>query len=185
MNKTDENSLFDICCEYLLKATEQKHPKAQAFLAYLILKDPSALEDEKVFAISILCDAIDQGETEAFVVCADCLSNGWGMEQDEIKAFKLYQKAAGLGHVGAIRSLGFYYFYGKGGVEKDKGLGLQYIIEAAKNDDPLALFFYGLLLVGGNKELGILKDVARGNFLIYSAAEQGFKQAIEYKEKHK
>lgn len=185
LNKADENSFSAKCYEYLFKAAKQKHPKAQATLAELILSDPYSSEDDKKTAFSILYEAMDQGELEAFVVYADCLSNGWGMEQDEIKAFELYQATADLGHVGAIRVLGIYYLVGKGGVKKDAKLGLQYIVKAANDDDPMAQFIYGSLLVEGDEELGILKDVARGNFLINSAAEQGCEPAIEYKEEHK
>ena len=182
-NKTDEDILLGKAIEYLKKAVQQGHPTAQATLAELILSEPTADEEHKKIAFSLLEDALKQNDLEAIVVYADCYLQGLGGEKDEKEAFKLYKQASEAGHSGATRMLGAFYLDGAGGVRQDVKLGVQYIIKAANNNDASAKFMYGTMLIEG--DFGVKRNPALGKDLIKEAAKQGSREAIDYMEKNK
>ena len=62
---------------------------------------------------------LDGNNVNALNNLADCYRYGDGTAKDSYKAFELYKKAAELGHIGAMTTVGFMLFTGKGTRENE------------------------------------------------------------------
>jgi len=74
--------------------------------------NPNSLYQED--AQIILTHLIEEEDPEALNLYASMLAEGKVMEKDEVKAFKLYKKAAELGYPPAMSNLGYAYYLGNG-----------------------------------------------------------------------
>lgn len=102
-------------------------------------------------------------------ILGDCYSNGYGVEMDEKKGAKLYQKAAKLGDAVAQCNIGLCYADGVG-VKQDFTQAAYWFQKAADQGDVLAQEFLGMLYKEG---IGVKQDLAQAVFWLQKAAEQG------------
>jgi TPR repeat protein len=123
----------------------------------------------------------DQGQSmfnncDSMYNLAVSLQNGQGVEKNLDEALKWCKRAAEAGCSQAMESLGFSYFDGSHGVEKDKAMAVMWLERAvAEGDHPDALFILGHTYLRGHP--GVDKDVALGVEYMEKAAEQGHPQS--------
>lgn len=98
---------------------------------------------------------------------------GKGVQQNYIKAFEWYLKAANQGHFEAQNNLGELYEYGKG-VEQDSAKAFIWYLKAAEQGDALAQSNVGTLYHRGH---GVEKDYAKAIEWYLKSASQGNKGA--------
>ena len=89
------------------------------------------------------------------------------------KAVELYQKAADMGSIDAMGSLGWCYLTGNG-VDKDVKKALEYSFEAAEQGNSIGQNCLGLMYEHGE---GVKKNVVKAAELFRLAAEQGHRVA--------
>ena len=93
---------------------------------------------------------------------------------DRAEAARWFEAAAGAGHAGAQRSLGFLVESGKG-VVKDPARAMTLYLTAAEAGDAVAQFNVGVCSLQGK---GLPIDVEKGIAWLQKAAEQGRAQAF-------
>ena len=92
-----------------------------------------------------------------------------GRIQNDIKAIENYEKAAKFGHIEAIYSLGWLYYWGRG-VQQDVKKAFQYFINAAMQGHIFAQRYIGECYHNG---WGVQSDEAKSYAWYLKAAEQG------------
>jgi TPR repeat protein len=101
--------------------------------------------------------------------------NGLGVNKDQELAVSWWIKAAGQGHILAMRSLAFAYGHGTG-VDIDEAESLKWSARGAEMGDSYSQFIYGHALFFGTN---IPKNIDLGIDYIRKAALGGDKQAIK------
>ena len=88
----------------------------------------------------------------------------------------MYRRAAEMGDLEAMRSLGFYYEYGKGGLTKDEVKAVEWYRKAAEKGNTTAMNDLGLCYEYGQG--GLTKDEAKAVTWYEKAAEAGNAKAM-------
>ena len=83
----------------------------------------------------------------------------------------MYRRAAEMGDLEAMRSLGFYYEYGKGGLTKDEVEAVEWYRKAAEKGNTTAMNNLGLCYQFGHG--GLTKDTSKAVEWYRKAAEKG------------
>ena len=109
----------------------------------------------------------------------DCQYYGLGIHEDEIAAFKSYQKGSERGYAKSTYSVAICYMHGLG-VRQDLTVAINYLEKAARSNLPQAEYTLGDLLL----EEGRFHDDKRGEELITRAAYQGYAPAQERKARY-
>ena len=87
--------------------------------------------------------AVAQGNLDGMYTLALAFGHGRGVEEDLLKAFRLYEKAANQGHAPSMTNLGCMYGRGEG-VEQDESVAMEWIKKAATLNDPDAKRILGI-----------------------------------------
>ena len=90
------------------------------------------------------------------------------------KMIPFYEKAAQLGHLGAMNNLGFSYYYGYG-VEKNVETAADWYKKAAEKNHLLSICNLGDMYIKG---IGVERDVKKGVDHITRAAKGGLPRAM-------
>lgn len=131
-------------------------------------------DEEKNIYASIFEDIqllSESGDILAQVIIIYMYRMGYGIEQDEAKAFNWCKKAAEQGYAEAQHSLGYMYFHGYG-VEEDKNTGVEWYRKAAEQGHLDAQLSMGYCYYNGygvkqNKSISFewyIKAAKQGNF---------------------
>ena len=126
-------------------------------------------------AAKLLPRYAEQGHTEAIYRLAWLYSNGQGVEQDQDKAFHLFNQAAQMGHIIAAFSVGIYYDFGEGNVKKNLKKAFEMYMIAAQAGFSRAEFNIGNMLINGH---GVAKDLSTGMRWLTTAARRGDRDAL-------
>ncbi len=121
-----------------------------------------------------LHEAALAGDADAQEDLAICYSKGWGVKQDQVKAFQWYSLAAEQDHPNALHNLGLRYSSGKG-VETDQDKAIECWQRAADLDFDFSHFALGFCYLDGD---GVPPDTAQALAHFTRAAEQGYPSAM-------
>jgi uncharacterized caspase-like protein len=83
-------------------------------------------------AVALLEQAVAAGDPEAKYRLAKVLEGGFGVPADPVRALALYQEAAAADVPGAVNDMGFFYYFGELGLEKNPDKALELFIRAAQ-----------------------------------------------------
>lgn len=138
------------------EAAADGDPRAALWMARLRLKGWCGVERDMTLAHSTAAGALDDvkkmaasGDAEAQFILGACYAEGLGVRKNVPEAVKLYEKAAGQGHILAVNNYAVYLAKGDG-VEADIGKA-RILLERARK--------------GGNSS-------ARGNIALYSPPDR-------------
>lgn len=163
--------------KWYTKAAEQGNAKAQRNLGNCYYNGEGVAKDFTE-AVKWYKKAAEQGNADAQNNLGECYYNGEGLAKDFTEAVKWYKKAAEQGNAYAQYSLAWCYDKGEG-VAKNDSEAIKWYIKAAKNNQPAAAYKYGSLLLDGNKQAQITKNVAEGVKYMRKAADQNNLDAIQ------
>lgn len=107
---------------------------------------------------------------------AECLYFGFETEESPEEAFKWYMKAAELGNLAAIFSVGNLYFFGSG-VEKNREEGFKWYLKSAEEGFAVGQYRVAELLYAGT---GCEKDEDAAIEWMKKASANGEKLADEW-----
>lgn len=125
------------------------------------------LYDQKKYELAIkkLLPAAQKGHKKAQYRMGRCYDKGYGVAEDNAKAFQWYSKAAAQNYHKAQYQMGRCYKKGKG-VAKDKTKAFQYFSKAAKQGNAKAEFALGECYFGGK---GVAQDKVKAKALFLKA----------------
>jgi len=168
-----EDSQYISASRWLAKASQLNSAKAQYLLATLSL-------DNKIQAkldVIALLERSRLSYLPAQVRLAYCYKNGETVKKDMIKAKRLLENAAELGHEQAFFELGMSMIRGDFGFEKNVPHGIDYLKISAKKGFPPAKLILSTLFMNGQP---ILNDKQEAIKLLALQAIQGAPSA-QYK----
>lgn len=160
--------------KWLTKAAEQGYAEAQNFLGYYYEYD----ERYDTKAIMWYTKAAEQGLPMAQCNLGLCYKNGTGVKKDLEEAIKWYTKAADQGYAKAQYYLGKAYDEGEG-VAKNDSEAMKWYLKAIKNNSPEAALYYGGMLLVGDKQKGVTKNIPEGVKYLRKAADLKNLDAIQ------
>lgn len=151
--------------KWFTKAAEQENVKAENnlgncyYYGYGVYQNYG--EAEKWYT-----KAAEQGYAEA----QNSLGYYYKENHNPKKAVEWYTKAAEQGLPVAQCNLGVCYENGDG-VEKNDSEAMKWYLKAVKNNSPEAAYYYGGMLLEGNKQKGITKNIPEGVKYLRKAAD--------------
>ena len=154
------------------EASQQGHPRAQAYLASMYISERGIDKDTKA-ALKWLKRSIQQKEPIAQTLIGQMFFEGEGVEKNIKKAIYWLKKAAKNDDPVALCSLGQIYLHGEG-IEKDPDAAFNWISRAAQYDDPIAFCTLGLLYEQG---IGVTVNFQKAFEWYYKASEYGLPAA--------
>lgn len=107
-----------------------------------------------------------------------CYENGDGVEKNLEETVKWYTKAANQEYARAQYLLGKAYDNGKG-VAKNDSEAMKWYLKAVKNNYPQAVSYYGVMLLVGDKQKGVTKNIPEGVKYLRKAADLKNLDAIQ------
>ncbi len=125
-------------------------------------------------AISVWEPLAEGGNVDALNMLAQLYRLGLGVQQDDKKAFDLYEQAANRGSDEAQVNVAFQLLTGKG-VEQDREQAASWFAKASDRGNPLAQYNLGLMY---EKGIGVEQDREFAAELYSIAADKGQKRAI-------
>jgi len=161
---TERQGRFIESLGLLKDVAEQGHPGAQNYYGYMLDKSD---EDEE--AVKWYKKSAAQNHIDGILSLARMYASGEGVKQDIPKAVQLYEKAIGLGSVGAMKV--FAYAYKNGGLSfsRNNGLALKWFKKSADLGDVSSM----IVLAQANENGGM------GLSVNYVEAIQWYKKAAE------
>ena len=163
--------------KWLTKAAEQGYAEAQDFLGYYYETFRNYTE-----AIMWYTKAAEQGLLMAQCDLGLCYKSyykyGDGVKKDLDEAIKWYTKAADQGYAKAQYLLGKAYDEGEG-VAKNDSEAMKWYLKAIKNNSPEAAYYYGGMLLVGDKQKGVTKNIPEGVKYLRKAADLKNLDAIQ------
>ncbi|MDA7426920.1 tetratricopeptide repeat protein [Primorskyibacter aestuariivivens] len=165
---------FERAVELYRKAADSGHPEAQNQLGRHLDAGLGTPQDTAA-ALDWFGKAAAQGNPAHVFDYATVLEKAAGDDPDrQAKALATYARAAEMGHVPALTSLGVLYQQGTG-TEVDYEAAARYFEKAVAAGDARALNNLGLLYVRGH---GVEQDYDRAAQLFLAAAEAGIRAAM-------
>ena len=125
-------------------------------------------------AIAVWEPLADKGDINSLNMLAQLHRLGLGVQQDDEKAFELYEMAAERGSDEAQVNVAFQLLTGKG-VEQDREKAASWFAKAADSGNALAQYNLGLMY---EKGIGVEQDREFATELYQVSADQGQKRAI-------
>lgn len=127
---TERQGRFIEALGLLKDVAEKGHPGAQNYYGYMLDKS-----DEDEAAVKWYKKSAAQNNIDGILSLAKMYAAGEGVQKDIPKAVKLYEKAIGLGSIGAMKA--FAYAYKNGGLsfEKNNELALKWFKKATDLGD--------------------------------------------------
>ena len=126
-------------------------------------------------AVEWLQQAANADNPVAKVALGKCYAKGYGVGQNELKAFSLYKSAAEKGDAEAQCMV--FECYRKGeGVIRDEAKALEWLLKAAEQGYAKAMYMMGIFYIDGgawNRSL----DFSKGEEWLQKAAERGYPEA--------
>ncbi|MDP1723215.1 MAG: tetratricopeptide repeat protein [Alphaproteobacteria bacterium] len=167
--------------KYLLKLIENGHEHSMCCLAETLMQ--SASISDKKEAVSLLLRAAEK-TSDNEVVCMSTLYAGSILKDiaenstDKIKALNLLMESEKLNDVVAMRKLGEIYIHGYLDDVSNFDEAAKFFMKAAKKEDPVSMYYYGLILKTGfdNQE----PDKNKGDEWILKAANLACLPAMNY-----
>lgn len=118
--------------------------------------------------------AVDDDESEGYLVLGSLYLNGWGVEKDVNKALENYKMAAALGDETAMNQIGLIYM-DSDEFEANPEQSFYWFNEAAKKGSDVGMFNLGCCYKDG---LGIEADVEQAAEWFKKSAELGYVDAM-------
>lgn len=163
--------------KWLTKAAEQGYAEAQNLLGNYYKTVRNYKE-----AIMWYTKAAEQGLPMAQCNLGLCYKSyykyGNGVGEDLEEAIKWYTKAADQGYAKAQYYLGKAYDEGEG-VAKNDSEAMKWYLKAIKNNSPEAALYYGGMLLVGDKQKGVTKNIPEGVKYLRKAADLKNLDAIQ------
>ncbi len=122
--------------------------RAMLGLAYMRL-DTGGTEFDPAQAAELFGRAAEAGSPEAQYELAKLYEKGIGVPQDNARALELFQKSADQGFSDAVNDMGFFYYQGSFGLQRDALKALGYFEQAADLRHPQAMFNFAALIDDG------------------------------------
>ncbi len=161
--------------DQFLQMANEGDTRAMLGLAYRRLS-PLQAQFNPAEAIEYLNKAASTGEPVALYELARQFELGKGVAQNEERALELYRKSAELDFGDALNDIGFFYYFGKLGLQKDTAKALSYIERAADQRHPQAMFNFAALIDDGEVPGKSSRDAA--NYL-YQALRSGIVEVYD------
>jgi uncharacterized caspase-like protein len=158
----------------LASLADEGNTRAMIGLGYMSLApDKQRFKPEKAF--ELFTRASGQGDPEAMFELGKLYEKGIGTKQDFTRAIELYQKSADLGFADAINDLGFLYYQGASGLQRDQAKGIQLFLKAADLRHPQAMYNVASLI-----DDGVIKGKtpADAGHYLYAALRSGVKDVL-------
>ncbi|MFI3287112.1 MAG: tetratricopeptide repeat protein [Rikenellaceae bacterium] len=115
----------------------------------------------------------DRGDAEAQFAVAECYEEGYGVTEDDYKAFKWYKKSAENGYTRAMHALAECYYDGEG-ISRNYSNALKWFTEAAEEGYAPSQYELGCMYYDGK---GVSRDRDKGKYWLKKASKQGYKKA--------
>ena len=115
------------------RAAQAGHAKAQYLLGYILDK-----AEDNAQAMSYYRQSADNGNGEAAYAVGTMYANADGVDRDYAQARDWFEKAAALGFLPALETLGLAYIGGELGLEKDRAKGMALLQQAADSGNESA-----------------------------------------------
>lgn len=160
--------------KWYTKAAEQGYAEAQNSLGYYY--EIEELNPKK--AVEWYTKAAEQGLPIAQCNLGICYEYGKWVEKNLEEAVKWYTKAANQEYAQAQYLLGKAYDNGKG-VAKNDSEAMNWYLKAVKNNYPQAVSYYGVMLLVGDKQKGVTKNIPEGVKYLRKAADLKNLDAIQ------
>lgn len=155
--------------KWYTKAAEHGNADAQNDLGYCY-KFGEGVDRNLKKAVEWYTKAAEQGLPMAQCNLGICYENGDGVEKNLEETVKWYTKAANQEYARAQYLLGKAYDNGKG-VAKNDSEAMKWYLKAVKNNYPQAVSYYGVMLLVGDKQKGITKNIPEGVKYLRKAAD--------------
>lgn len=162
----------------LAALAQEGDTRAMKGLAYMRL-DPNEARHNAAKAVELLTGAAEAGDPEAQFELARLYEQGIGTGQDVAKALELYEQSAKAGFADAINDLGFLYFQGGLGIQRDQKKALQFFEEAADLRQSAAMYNFAAMIDDGKVPGKSLEDA--GGYL-YRALRGGNEEVLNQLE---
>lgn len=163
--------------KWYTKAAEHGNADAQNDLGYCYKFDEGVDRNLKK-AVEWYTKAAEQGLPMAQCNLGICYENGDGVEKNLEETVKWYTKAANQEYARAQYLLGKAYDNGKG-VAKNDSEAMKWYLKAVKNNYPQAVSYYGVMLLVGDKQKGVTKNIPEGVKYLRKAADLKNLDAIQ------
>ena len=148
-----------------------------------LYEEGKALYDAKHYeqAVEKLLSAAQKGHRKAQYRLGRCYDKGYGVEENDSRAFEWYMKAASQDFAKAQYQVGKSYKNGEG-VEKDHVKAVEYFTKAAKQDNADAQYALGKAYLKGK---GVAADEAKAKTWLKKAIknEKGGDEILEKLQK--
>ena len=155
--------------KWYTKAAEQGYADAQNQLGYCY-EFGEGVDTNHKKAVEWYTKAAEQGLPLAQCNLGVCYKYGNGVEKNFEEAVKWYTKAANQEYARAQYNLALSYDKGEG-VAKNDSEAMKWYLKAVKNNYPQAAYYYGGMLLEGNKQKGITKNIPEGVKYLRKAAD--------------
>lgn len=156
--------------KWFTKAAEQENAKAQYNLGICYYYGYGVQYRDRREAVKWYTKAAEQGLPMAQCNLGVCYKYGNGVEKNFEEAVKWYTKAANQEYARAQYNLALSYDKGEG-VAKNDSEAMKWYLKAVKNNYPQAAYYYGGMLLEGNKQKGITKNIPEGVKYLRKAAD--------------
>lgn len=163
--------------KWYTKAAEHGNADAQNDLGYCY-KFGEGVDRNLKKAVEWYTKAAEQGLPMAQCNLGICYENGDGVEKNLEETVKWYTKAANQEYARAQYLLGKAYDNGKG-VAKNDSEAMKWYLKAVKNNYPQAVSYYGVMLLVGDKQKGVTKNIPEGVKYLRKAADLKNLDAIQ------
>lgn len=163
--------------KWFTRAAEQENAKAEYNLGNCYYYGYGVYQNYGE-AVKWYTKAAEQGLPLAQCNLGACYENGDWVEKNLEEAVKWYTKAANQGYAKAQYYLGKAYDNGKG-VAKNDSEAMKWYLKAIKNNSPEAANYYGLMLLVGDKQKGVTKNIPEGVKYLRKAADLKNLDAIQ------
>ena len=163
--------------KWYTKAAEQGYTEAQNDLGYCY-EFGEGVDKNLKEAVEWYTKAAEQGLPLAQCNLGACYEYGNGVEKNLEETIKWYTKAANQGYAKAQYLLGKAYDKGEG-VAKNDSEAMKWYLKAVKNNYPQAVSYYGVMLLVGDKQKGVTKNIPEGVKYLRKAADLKNLDAIQ------
>ena len=164
--------------KWFTKAAEQENAKAQYNLGICYYYGYGVQYRDRREAVKWYTKAAEQEYAEAQNSLGYCYEYGDWVEKNLEEAVKWYTKAANQEYARAQYNLALSYDKGEG-VAKNDSEAMKWYLKAVKNNYPQAAYYYGDMLLNGNKQKGITKNIPEGVKYLRKAADLKNLDAIQ------
>lgn len=159
--------------KYYKMSYDRKNLTGTANYGLALIDGLGGTQKNELEGIKLLKASCDKNNPFAMNIYGYYLSRGCKViEKNENLAFTYFKKAADLGNPSALKNMAYCYRNGKG-TDINIRESIKYYKKSIEEGQYESAYDYGWLLLKGNEEAGIKKDLVEGNKYIKYAADQG------------